>query len=98
MAKVKTRIDGDGATQVIYYCPGCKHNHSVPADRWNWNGDSQRPTLHPSVRHFYGGRNCPDHPQEVTVCHYFVRDGQIQFCDDCPHEYSGKTVEMVDIE
>lgn len=27
-------------------------------------------------------------------CHSFVRDGKIQFLNDCTHELAGKTVEM----
>lgn len=95
MAKVKTHVDGNGDTQVIYYCPGCKHNHSVPAKRWNWNGSVDRPTLSPSVLHFV---TMTKDGQRNTVCHYFVRDGKIQFCGDCPHAFSGQTVDMVDIE
>ena len=89
-AKVATRING-GVKHVWYYCPGCKHNHYVPAERWNWNGSESAPTLSPSVRHFIPAM---DGRPEETLCHYFVRDGRIEYCGDCPHEFSGKTVEM----
>lgn len=29
-----------------------------------------------------------------TVCHSFVRDGQIQFLSDCTHSLAGKTVPL----
>jgi hypothetical protein len=29
-----------------------------------------------------------------TVCHSFVRDGMIQYLDDCTHELRGQTVEL----
>ena len=80
-----------GVKYVWYYCPGCRHNHGVPAERWHWNGNEQLPTLSPSVRHYIpAGENRP----EQTTCHYFVRDGKIEYCGDCPHEHSGKTVDM----
>lgn len=94
--KIQTRIHG-GEEYVHYYCPGCKRNHSVPSKRWNWNGDFSLPTLSPSVRHFV-----PADPernrQEKTFCHYFIRDGKIEFCSDCDHDFSGKTVDMENIK
>jgi hypothetical protein len=33
-------------------------------------------------------------PAESTRCHIFVRDGKIQFLNDCTHELAGKTVPM----
>lgn len=74
-------------------CPGCKHLHSVPPDRWNWNKSIETPTLSPSVRHYY------THPDkgDITTCHYFVQEGRIQFCGDCPHLLSGQTVDLPEI-
>ncbi len=66
MAKAHYNAETD---KVCYRCPGCEMPHSVEAARWNFNGDVERPTLSPSVRHYY------KHPDghEVTTCHYFVR-------------------------
>lgn len=38
----------------------------------------------------------PDRPAPFVCerCHSFVRDGQIQFLDDCTHELAGKTVPL----
>jgi len=81
MAKVKIETNG----YVRYKCPGCKHDHSVPAERWAFNGDINNPTLNPSVRHY---------TEQTTICHYFIRNGKIEYCGDCQHELSGKIVEM----
>ena len=40
-----------------------------------------------------------EHPNDPApfvcgVCHTFVRDGRIQFLNDCTHEYAGRTVEL----
>jgi hypothetical protein len=77
---------------IRYKCPGCKHDHTVPAKRWNFNNDIMKPTLNPSVRHFYTIEG-----KEITTCHYFIRDGMIQYCSDCQHELAGMTVEMENI-
>jgi len=57
---------------------------------WEFNGDVDKPTFSPSilVRH---------HEWTVEkVCHSFVRDGKIEFLNDCTHELAGKTVPMED--
>lgn len=79
-----------GIPYVRYTCPGCKHEHSVNGKRWNWNGDVDKPTLSPSVRHYY---TRPD-GTEVTTCHYHIKAGMIEFCDDCQHDLSSRTVEL----
>ena len=92
MAKVAI-AEHDGNTWVRYHCPACGHDHAVPAERWNWNKDVEKPTLSPSVRHFYekDGRR-------VTTCHYHIREGRIEYANDCPHAFAGKKIEMEDIE
>jgi len=42
-----------------------------------------------------------DHPEDATpfacsVCHSFIRNGQIQFLNDCTHALAGKTVPLPD--
>lgn len=77
---------------IAYWCPGCKMCHSVPKARWSYNGDDIKPTLSPSVRHFYTLED-----SVVTTCHYFIQQGYIVYCSDSPHEFAGKTVPMEDI-
>jgi hypothetical protein len=31
---------------------------------------------------------------KASVCHSFIRDGQIEFLSDCTHAYAGKTIPM----
>lgn len=89
MPKFDVTTQADGTQHVRYTCPGCKHEHSVPAAHWNWNGDVDKPTLSPSVRHLDEKDG-----KRVTTCHYFIREGRIEFCGDCQHELSGKIVEL----
>jgi hypothetical protein len=71
-----------------FFCPGCQGPHYVQ-DRatsgpvWEFSGDQVRPTVSPSIRTSQG---------EGTECHSFVRDGQIQFLEDCWHSLRGRTV------
>lgn len=76
---------------------------------WTWNNDLHNPSIEPSVltvhvRLTEKGRkeaeraaslpkgHVLDH-QEVR-CHLFVKNGFIQYLDDCTHAFAGKTVKM----
>ena len=93
-----------GEQWVRYRCPGCGHDHAVPAARWNWNGDVDKPTLSPSVRHYYempadvAKKKGRSKNRQVTTCHYHIEDGMIKFCNDCPHKLKNQTVELPEIE
>jgi len=55
---------------------------------WSWNGNTERPTLKPSIL-----------TQRPNVkCHTWVNDGKAQFLDDCSHELAGQTVELLEVE
>ena len=54
---------------------------------WSWNEDYECPTVSPSIRLIHTGNQ---------VDHLFIRDGNIQYLNDCTHELAGKTVDMVD--
>jgi hypothetical protein len=87
---------------LYYRCPGCKSEHSVPvllnkkeANHWNWNGDSIKPHVRPSVKHTYPDAAYKEHPNlPAFCCHYHITDGNIEYCGDCSHDHSGKTVPM----
>ena len=89
------------ATHVLLHCPGpyehrllpISRDHAAPERRgpvWHWDGDTERPTINPSIL-TTGGEGMPR-------CHSFVRDGRIQFLSDCDHELAGQTVDLLDIE
>lgn len=75
---------------ISYMCPGCGHGHTIPVPRWSWNGSLDKPTVSPSVRHFINLTA----GSENTICHYFITDGYIQYCNDCEHKLAGQTVEL----
>ena len=72
--------------RYMHWCSGCQMTHPLP-DSWTFNGDLDKPTFSPSFKQTVG---------DVT-CHYFIREGRIEYCGDSWHELSGKTVELPDL-
>lgn len=71
-----------------HWCPGCHGYHLINVEKpnhcdavWTWDGNADCPTFHPSIN-------------IVGRCHYFIKSGMIEFCNDCTHELSGKTVAL----
>ena len=58
-------------------------------DRWEFNGDYEKPTFRPSMRCNYGHN---------IITHCYVRDGKIEYLSDCTHDYAGKTVDCADYD
>ncbi len=86
----------DDCPSHSFFCPGCKGGHAVWTTgkvQWSFNGSLDKPTFDPSIL-IYGWKN-PDGSVGQPRCHLYVRDGQLQFLDDCEHEYKGRTVPMV---
>lgn len=100
----KARIWGrseDGSEEakgvIVINCPGCRHYHEIYTKmpmsngaRWSFNGDFEKPTFSPSLLIRTGHYAC-------GICHSFIRDGRIQFLDDCTHPLKGQTVDLPDI-
>lgn len=61
---------------------------------WSWNGDTEKPTLKPSIL-----SKAPYGPEKIEIrCHSFVNDGQVQFLNDCSHEFAGQTLDLLDVD
>ena len=64
-----------------------------PGATWTFNGDLLKPTFQPSMNE---GVNQPGPNQNPEVpasrCHFIVRDGIINYCDDCTHGTRGAHV------
>lgn len=82
--------------RLLFHCPGCNWLHVVntAGDRpvWTWNGDLVKPTFSPSLLYWIAVH--PEEPETFPEqrCHSFIRDGKIQFLDDCTHKLKGQTV------
>lgn len=60
---------------------------------WSWNGDTEKPTLKPSIltKGYKGNEvNC--------ICHSFVTDGIVEFLTDSTHENAGKRLYLLDVD
>lgn len=84
-------------------CPGCKTTHVVTTspypNGWTFNGDYAKPTLTPSVLVYsHASLDKEGRPFYTPRCHSFVRDGKIEFLNDCDHALAGKTVDLPEIE
>ena len=92
--KLKRLEDGN----LWFQCPGCNSAHGVNVDQskppyWTWNNSMESPTFTPSVRVTWkwGPQDSP------RCCHFFVREGQIQYLDDCTHALANQTRELPDV-
>ncbi len=97
---------------LLFWCPGCDEAHGIPVDGsrgWNWNNSLESPTISPSIlvrATLYGPNKLGfthysgDFPCETSqgVCHSFVKDGKIEFLNDCTHHLAGQIVELPEWE
>lgn len=75
--------------------------HVIGAPHWEFDRSYDAPTFNPSVLAWHPLHDDPDDDDKVTgryVCHSFVRNGRIQYLDDCTHAMRGQTVDLPDIE
>jgi hypothetical protein len=88
MEKPSPLLRRDENGDLWFHCPGCQKRHCVrvapPGPVWGYNGDPGAPTFTPSILVTWPGLD--------KRCHSYVRDGQIQFLDDCSHALKGQTV------
>lgn len=94
-AKLIQWKDNDGFVQmerIHFICPGCNQRHAISEAIHSFNGDFDKPTFRPSVLVTWGKLQ-PD-----WRCHSNVKDGMIQFLNDCSHELKGKTVPLPEFD
>lgn len=92
------KIRGFGNGIWVFHCPGCGYGHPFHTDpkhhpthqSWEWNGSVDSPTISPSLLIF---KDVP-----AQRCHSFIKDGRIQFLDDCFHALKGQTVDIPDYD
>jgi hypothetical protein len=99
------------ATHITLNIPGPTGELTLPVQQrgtregtgnWTWNGDTEKPTLIPSVlsqgTNFLGGDPTDKANWPAYRCHTWITDGAAQFLDDCDHELRGQTVALFDVE
>lgn len=78
-----------------FICPGCSNIHLLNVGkttnpRWEWNKSEEKPTLSPSINF-----TIANYDGTIRVrCHSFVREGRIQFLNDCTHNLAGHIVDL----
>lgn len=80
---------------LTHVCTGCDEEHLIPmwgSKPWEFNNDFEKPTLSPSVKHTIKRADV------TKICHYFIKEGNIQYCSDCHHALAGKTLELPEIK
>ena len=84
--------------------------HSAGRAVWTFDGDMENPTFAPSLlvtSHRWTPPVTPENLEQwkaqpweqtkvETVCHSFIRKGNIEFLGDCTHELRGQTVPLPD--
>lgn len=77
----------------IFNCPGCNVSHGFKvtgSPKWTFNGNVDKPTISPSLKVQFHD----NHTGKDQVCHSFIKDGVIQFLQDCTHKLAGKFIPM----
>lgn len=76
---------------------------------WTFNNDFDKPTFSPSLLVRTGKYASPNwyalQDQETrqwldknsNICHSFIKQGKIQYLNDCTHKLKGRTVDLPDI-
>ena len=93
MAKLRKAKLPDGGFQYMFTCPGCDEWHGCKVPGWTFNGDMDKPTFSPSLK-----VTMKRHEQPTRICHSFIKDGMIQFLNDCHHKLAGQTVEIPEMD
>lgn len=76
------KIHKQSKNKFVFFCPGCECAHGFNSS-WSWNEDFENPTVSPSILAIGSKR-----------CHSFIKNGKIQFLNDCEHELKNKTIEL----
>jgi len=83
---------------VLFWCPGCDEPHQIDTTHWEFNDNFEKPTFSPSYLTWLdpNPNALPDAKYNKyrtgMRCHSFIKDGMIQFLEDCTHDLAGQTV------
>jgi hypothetical protein len=87
--KLKLTKASDG--RYLFYCEGCERVHAFN-NAWEFDGNFENPTISPSL--LVTMPRCRG--KSDWICHSFIKDGKIQYLNDCSHDLAGQTVELLD--
>lgn len=81
------------ANYLMFWCPACNAGHSVYVGPtgWSFNGNYEKPTLHPRLLlQKVDGRG------GLYKCYSYVINGKIEFAPNSTHNLSGQVVNLPD--
>lgn len=84
---VQCDADGNTEERFFFWCPGCNSYMWFDLKRWKWNGDFEHPTVEGSIL-FQGEERC----------HLHIRNGNLEFCDDCTHALVSQVYPMDEVK
>lgn len=95
----EAKLHKAGGTTVVFWCPGCDEAHQIDIEKWDFNGNYDKPTFSPSYLTWNDPNPKADPKHDPTGkyrngsrCHSFIKDGQIEFLSDSTHNLAGTTV------
>lgn len=111
MARTKLVNEVKGIYHI--QCLGCGYEHEIytkvknySGAQWSFSGTLDKPTFSPSINYTWGYMVKGLSPEDYKfyrgenrggACHFFVRDGKIQYLGDCTHHLKGQTIDLPDI-
>ena len=105
-SKLKVR-KAKHALLYTFWCSGCEETHTfqvlnypspVPVQKnghfgffkqpenWTFNDNFEKPSFSPSL----------NYATQHKRCHLFLKDGNIEYCTDCWHQYAGQKIPLED--
>ncbi len=97
---VVTHYSTSQGEYLKFECLACNDLHIVTlkadyeSPTWTWNGSLDKPSIQPSVNVTYRGRR----GRVIKRCHFFVKQGHIEYCNDCTHDLKGSHVQMTPVD
>lgn len=95
----------DYGGHIAHWCPACRELHEFAVERpfrngarWLFGGTFEVPTFSPSMNIRIGPY--PDASKkagQIDVCHYFLKEGRIEYLSDCTHGMVGQTIDLPDL-
>jgi uncharacterized protein DUF6527 len=86
---------------IMHWCPACSTLHGFAVKQpfrngahWTFNGDTSTPTFMPSMNISVGAYVDDAETHREERCHYFLRNGIIEYLNDCTHAMRGQHVPL----
>lgn len=85
---------------ALFWCLGCEEAHQIDMEKWEFNGDFEKPTFSPSYLTWLDPNpKAGPEPKwkkyrDGFKCHSFIKEGKIEYLSDCTHKLAGQTVDL----